>query len=212
MDEFAYDTLSPESVRTRIQLYRNAAGDLVGFCTIHLFEIPIEKDIIGIIRTEAGLLPGYRGSGSTLWFGAKEAIRYKLLHPFRSVTLFATLVHPSSYHMLCKFLWRSYPYPGRKFPARWKKLLMFLIDWAGYEMVDKNDPLIRNVGCTTRESPEDAKAWQKNPHRDVQYYLWRNPNYSLGYGLSWIAPLSPSNLFMTAIFYLWHIASRWWWR
>ena len=76
---------------------------------MHLFEVPLDGRTTGILRTEAGLLPKYRGSGATLWFGAKEAIRYKALHPHRPVVLFTTLVHPRSYHMLCKYVWTCYP-------------------------------------------------------------------------------------------------------
>ena len=83
------------------------------------------------------------------------------------------------------------PHPGRHLPERWKSLLTRLIDWAGYEPADQDDPLIRKVGWTTRESPAEIEDWRQSPDEDIQYYLSRNPDYSAGYGLTWIAPISP---------------------
>ena len=102
---------------------RREAGGIVGYCAVHLFERELDGSVVGVIRAEAGLLPGYRGTSATLWFGGSEALRYKGLHPLRMTVLFATPVHPSSYHMLSKYLWRSYPYPGRKTPAWVQRLL-----------------------------------------------------------------------------------------
>jgi hypothetical protein len=108
--------------------------------TVHLFERELDGRTVGVIRAEAGLLPGYRGTSATLWFGGSEALRYKGLHPLRMTVLFATPVHPSSYHMLSKYLWRSYPYPGRKIPAWVQRLLEMLANSSGSAPADPADP------------------------------------------------------------------------
>ncbi len=203
--EFTHYMDRPDAVRTRIQIYRNELGALVGYCTVHFFEIRLEGQIKGIIRTEAGLLPSYRGSSMTLWFGAKEAFRYKALHPLRTVVFFATLVHPSSYHMFSKYFWRCYPYPGRHIPERWNKLLLELIRWSGDEAVDPSDLMIRRVGWITRENEMDTAAWRESPYEDVKYYVSRNPGYVRGHGLAMIAPLSVANLVVTFVQYSWHL-------
>ncbi len=208
-ERFVSQFMRTDAIRKRVQVYRNEQGDIVGYCGIRIFEVPVENRVTGVLRAEAGLLPSYRGTGRTLWFGAKEAIRYKALHPARTVVLFLTLVHPSSYHMFSKYVWRCYPYPGRRFPERWKKLLIALIDWAGYEPADPADPLIRKVEHFVRESDADVQTWQQSPHEDVRYYVRRNPGFARGLGLTWIAPISILNLLVTTISYSLHLTLNW---
>lgn len=203
-EEFADDITRPRAVRSRVQIYRNELGAMVGYCAVHLFEIRAGRRTLGILRAEAGLLAGYRGSGTTLWFGGKEALRYKALHPLRTVALFATPVHPSSYHMLCKYFWRCYPYPGRRIPKKWSRLLFELCQLSGDAAVDPTDPFIRRVGWITRESDADTAAWSENPNEDVRFYLARNPGYRRGYGLAMISPLSVGNFVVSSIHYVWH--------
>ncbi len=198
----------PDAFRTRIQIYRNEAGEVVGYCAVHLFERKVDERLAGIVRAEAGLLPGYRGTSATLWFGGSEALRYKALHPLRTTALFATPVHPSSYHMLSKYLWRSYPYPGRKTPPREQRLLEVLADTSGSEPANPADPLLRDVRWVTRETAADRDNWHARTEPDIQYYLQRNPGYGRGIGLAMIAPLSLGNLIMSAAQYLSHLLLR----
>ena len=208
IESFITYLVRPDALRTRIQIYRNEAGGIVGYCAVHLFERELDGSVVGVIRAEAGLLPGYRGTSATLWFGGSEALRYKGLHPLRMTVLFATPVHPSSYHMLSKYLWRSYPYPGRKTPAWVQRLLELLADRSGSKPADLADPLLRDVGWITRETPADRERWRATPELDVQYYLQRNPGYVHGTGLAMIAPLSLGNLIMSAALYLSHLVCR----
>jgi len=207
-ESFATYLVRPDAIRSRIQIYRNEAGGIVGYCAVHLFEREVDRRTVGVVRAEAGLLPGYRGTSATLWFGGAEALRYKGLHPLRMTVLFATPVHPSSYHMLSKYLWRSYPYPGRATPPWVQQLLEQLAASSGSAPADPADPLLRNVGWITRETPADRESWRARPEPDVQYYLRRNPGYVQGTGLAMIAPLSPANLLVSAVQYLSHLVLR----
>jgi hypothetical protein len=208
IESFVTYLVRPDALRTRIQVYRNEAGGIVGYCAVHLFERDVDGRTVGVVRAEAGLLPGYRGTSATLWFGGAEALRYKGLHPLRMTVLFATPVHPSSYHMLSKYLWRSYPHPARKTPAWVEQLLEKLADSSGSPRADPADPLLRDVGWITRETAADRDSWRVRPEPDVQYYLARNPGYVHGTGLAMIAPLSPGNLLMSAAQYLSHLVVR----
>ena len=207
-ESFARYLSRRDAIRTRIQVYRNATGKVVGYCAVHIFEPHMDNRIIGVIRAEAGLLPGYRGTSATLWFGGAEALRYKALHPLRTTVLFATPVHPSSFHMLSKYLWRSYPYPGRKTPRWAQRLLERLADSAGGPQADPADPLLRRVGWITRDTVQDHEKWHTRPEPDIQYFLRRNPRYGSGVGLAMIAPLSPRNLLVSAGQYLLHLLLR----
>ena len=77
IESFITYLVRPDALRTRIQIYRNEAGGIVGYCAVHLFERELDGRTVGVIRAEAGLLPGYRGTSATLWFGGSEALRYK---------------------------------------------------------------------------------------------------------------------------------------
>lgn len=209
MEEFTYYLVRPDSARTRIQIYRNGKGELVGYCAMHIFERRSKWRCRAVLRAEAGLLPAYRGSASTLWFGAKEAFRYKLIHPLRSVVFFAMPVHPSSFHLISKYFWRCFPGQSRHIPERWNRLLVDLAETTDVAAVDSSDPLVRHVGWITRETPADIENWRKSPFEDVQYYLSRNPLYSQGNGLAMIAPLSLSNLVFSFSLYVYHKSVSW---
>jgi len=209
MQQFSRYLTRTDAVRTRVQVYRSERGALVGYCAVHLFEMESDKRVLAIFRAEAGLLAGYRGTAMTLWFGAKEALRYKALHPFRTVALFAMPVHPSSYHLLSKYFWKCYPYPGRPIPHRWLAILLDLAQSSGVEATDPSDPMVRRVGWITIESKADAASWRASGHKDIQFYLSRNPDYAQGNGLAMIAPLTPTNLIVSLIQYLWHFIVLW---
>lgn len=202
--EFTAALSRDDARRSRIQIYRDERGHIVGYCAVHVIERRYNRRTIAVLRAEAGLLPAYRGSGMTLWFGAKEAIRYKMRHPFRTVVLFTIAVHPSSFHMMSRYFWRCYPYPGRRIPLRWRKLLIFLARTSEDEPVDPGEPLILSDRWITRESGEDAEAWRESPHEDVRFFLAINPRYHEGEGVAFLAPLSLPNLAVSLVFYLWH--------
>lgn len=204
MEEFTYYIVRPDAVRTRIQIYRNETGVLVGYCAVHIFERRSKWRRRAVLRAEAGLLPDYRGSASTLWFGTTEAFRYKLMHPLRSVVFFAMPVHPSSFHLISRYFWRCYPFPHRQTPKRWQKLLLDLAQTSGVEPANGSDPLIRHVGWITRENAADIENWRKSRFEDIHYYLSRNPLYSQGNGLAVIAPLSAGNLAASFMLYVFH--------
>lgn len=209
MEQFTYYLVRPDAARTRIQMYRNETGGLVGYCAMHIFERRSKWRCRAILRAEAGLLPDYRGSASTLWFGAREAFRYKLMHPLRSIVFFAMPVHPSSFHLISRYFWRCYPFPQRRMPKRWQKLLFDLAQTSGVEPASDSDPLVRRVGWITRDSRTEVENWRKSPFEDVQYYLSRNPSYSKGNGLAIIAPLSAGNLAISFALYVFHASKRW---
>ena len=209
MEQFTYYLVRPDAARTRIQIYRNETGELVGYSAMHIFKRRSKWRRRAILRAEAGLLPDYRGSASTLWFAAKEAFRYKMMHPLKSIVFFAMPVHPSSFHLLSGYFWRCYPFPKRQIPKRWEKLLLDLAQTSGREAADESDPLIRRVGWITRDSQTEIENWRNSPFEDVQYYLSRNPLYSEGNGLAMIAPLSVGNLAISFAFYVLEVFKQW---
>lgn len=57
--------------------------------------------------------------------------------------------------------------------------------------VDPGDPLIRDVGWSTRQ----ARAfWEKAKDPDIVYFRERNPGYPQGHGLLVLVPITFGNL------------------
>ncbi len=81
IEVFADYVFRPDAVRTRIQIYRNKRGYMVGYCANHIFELAWEARAYGVFRAVTGLLGAYRGSATTFRFGGWETLRYKVLHP-----------------------------------------------------------------------------------------------------------------------------------
>ena len=86
-----------------------------------------------------------------------------------------------------------------------QRLLNVLANTSGSYPADPADPLLRDVGWITRERAEDRDSCQVSPELDIQYYIRRNPGYGRGIGLAMIAPLSISNLIISAVRYLSHL-------
>ncbi|WP_192036243.1 hypothetical protein [Halomonas sp. YLGW01] len=196
--ELMAEVLTPPARRTRLQLLRDASGTLIGYCGVHLYE----KRVLGrqqlILRSEAGLLPAYRGSGCTLRFGLRQTLTCRLRHPFRRLDLFCTLVHPSSYRLLAGRFAEMSPLPGRPVPPDTRALMQGMAEAFGECPVAWGDKGLRRVGWITRDSEHDRQAWETSEAPEVRFFLKRNPGYRQGIGLVVLVPLSWHNLLRSA--------------
>ncbi len=57
-----------------------------------------------VIRAESGILPEYRGSNQSIPFLTRQVLRYKLLNPGKRLLFLDTLIHPSSYALVTKYV------------------------------------------------------------------------------------------------------------
>lgn len=183
---------------TRILLLRNAAGELIGYNAVHLFERVLEGRPCSIFRVEAGILQPYRGMRSTLLFGMRQALAYRLRHPFRRLFLFCTPVHPSSYCLLAGHFHEVYPGPGRPVPPAKQALMQEMADGFGEIPAASGDPGLRQVGWITRETEQETRSWEASEAPEARFFLSRNPDYRQGVGLVTLVPLSWRNLVMTS--------------
>jgi len=201
-EQFAHKLFNPSARWTRIQVLREN-GTPVGYCAVHLFDMHLHRHHQVVIRAEAGILRQYRGGGTTFAFGFRQAIRYKLLHPRQSVYLFCTLVHPSSFHLLaCRFR-ECYPNHRRATPAAVQTLMYELADAFAEPRLSPDDPAIRQVGWSTRDSAEETAFWLASDTPDVQLFLRLNPGYRQGHGLVILVPLTLGNLLLTLVALPW---------
>lgn len=198
-ESFYEYVLAPPARRNVVELYRDAAGDLVGYCALHLYDRRSGGRAATVLWAQGGLLPAYRGQAATLRFGIRQTLREKLRHPLRRVVFIGSLVHTSSYHLLCKYFPRVYPSPGRPMPEAMRRLTLELVEGFDTPAVDPADPMVRDDGWITLE-PEPAEAEARFGHLpDVAYFKHRNPGYTQGHGLLVLVPLGAYDIAVAVV-------------
>lgn len=197
---FERTVISPPASWTRIQLLRNAAGAWVGYEALHRYRFVLRGREQVVFRAQAGILKPYRGQGASFPFGLRQALRYKLGHPAAHLLLFATLVHPSSYHLLATHCHELYPNPFRPTPTRMRSLVRTLAESfnePGPPLAD--DPEIRQEDWITRDDEDDTAFWQHSEHPDVRFFLHVNPGYGQGHALLTLVPVTWKNLLLSLL-------------
>lgn len=193
-EHFAAHVINPPAQRTVVELYLGASGQIVGYCAVHIYRRNAAGQDCIVIRAEAGLLPDYRGRSSTYWFGMTLALAEKLAHPLTPVYYLGTLVHTSSYHLFCKYFPRVYPAPTGHMPAATRTLALDLIDSFDAPPVDATDPLVRDVGWITIETPQETRLRERHGLPDIDFFKSRNPGYRKGHGLVVLVPITFFNV------------------
>lgn len=190
-EEFRRHVVDSPAEVTRTQLYLAGDGRIVGYCACHCFRRKAQGRDVIVLRAEAGLLPEYRGRRAAYGFGMICAAVEKIRHPFTPIYYLGTLVHPSSYHLFCKYFARIFPHPVRKTPARIRDIASELINSFPDPPVSASDPFVRDVGWVTIETPQERTL---NGRADVQFFKARNPGYTKGHGLVVVVPITAGNL------------------
>ncbi len=204
LDEEAFVdyVLRSKAARTRIRIYENAAQETVGYCAIHLYRKKISGSDLTILRAEAGLLPEYRGRSVTYYFGMVETLKHLLRHPFDRLYYLGLLVHPSSYHLFCKFFRTVYPSHRSEVPPAVIESMIEMADAFDVPAVTEADPLVRDIGWITRESEQERRLSARTDLPDVIFFRARNPDYGKGYGLVVLVPLTVRNEVTSFLRYL----------
>lgn len=192
--KFHDHVIEPPADTTRIRLFLAADDAIIGYCAIHRYWRWVQRRRVIVLRAEAGLMPEYRGRGATYTFGIIRAVREKLTHPATPVYYLGTLVHPSSYHLFCKYFPRVYPHPGIETPPKLMDIARELIDSFPDPAVAASDPFVRDVGWTTIETPQETTLNRRRDRPDVAFFRGRNPGYTQGHGLVVIVPITIGNV------------------
>lgn len=182
---------------TRLLLYQDAQGDLVGYFGTHRFEKSFDGRQVIAYRSEVGLLPGHRQKRAPLAFLARQATRYKLLHPWRTVYFLSCPVSPSSYAVIARYTRVVYPTHDKAVPAEILRLMASLADQFQLVQVDPAYPLARRVGWTTRATATETAFWQSSTNPHIRFYLAMNPRFAEGNGLLTLTPLTITNGVLT---------------
>ena len=193
-DQFVSHVIDPPAENTIIQLFVSASGDIIGYCAVHRYRRTVAGRDALVLRAEAGLLPEYRGRGATYGFGIRRAIAEKLRHPTTTIYYLGTLVHISSYHLFCKYFPVLFPSPRQDHTPQVEAIAVELADSFPDPAVTPHDPLIRDVGWVTIESPNESRLNQRDDRPDVTFFKARNPGYVKGHGLVVVVPITFGNV------------------
>jgi hypothetical protein len=195
--------------RAWVQLFRNQAGEYVGFNNVALYERKTDEGAVSIFRSLAAILREYRGGSSTVLYPIFKAMAYKASHPLTRVYYFGHLLHPSSYYLFFRLAAEIWPRPERETPRDVHALMMKLADERGYPPPDDPDrPYTRASSVKTRESEEDQGFWLTSDKPPIRFYVEQNPDFAAGGGLLTLIPLTWANLIVAGGRFIWRTVLR----
>lgn len=192
-DTFVHYVVDSPAEQTQIQVHRDEAGDIIGYFAFHLFRRTVRGRPSAILRGETGMLREHRGGASNLRFGLAQGIKLFAQNPGVPMYYLGCLVHPTSYHYLCKYVSPVWPSVATPPDAELRALLCELGDSFGLERVGE-DPLVREVGWRTRDTEAERAFWRRCDKPDVRFYVESNPGYGEGHGLLTMVPVSSTVL------------------
>lgn len=207
-EEFDHYVVNSPAQDTKLYVYRNKQGEIVGYFGVHRFEKSVKHNPLIVFRAEVGLLHGYRQSNANLSYWLLEATKFKLLHPNKRVYFLYVPVSPSFYAMVAKHTYQVYPKYNQAIPAHMQALMIQLAQQFGLEQVNEANPLVRRVGWVTKVMPHETEYWRccSNPH--IRFYIDTNPNFTKGCGLLTIIPLTFLNLALSLPAIIFHALKK----
>lgn len=181
--------------QTYLRIYYDNA-EIVGYHAVHIYPMKIDEEECKIFRAEAGLLAKYRGHVSLQNYLNKLILQELFSHPFIRLYYLGTLVHPSSYMVLAKYLEKIYPHPLVETPKKISSIRDSFFKIFDLEVDDALYPHAVKVGWVTEQSSDLLKR----TNIFCRYFLQQNPKYQTkGTGLLTIIPLSFPNLFWATL-------------
>ncbi|BEV71837.1 MULTISPECIES: hypothetical protein [unclassified Paludibacterium] len=191
---FRSQVLQNQAEHSYLQVRINRLGQVIGYCAVHFFHIEQPGRRVCIMRSQAGLLPAYRGGNSLAPFILARLLGYRLRHPATPIHFFATLIHPSSYLQCHRYARQLWPRPEQGLPADVRRVLQDCLSHFGYHAAEAPLPRVVPVGWRTLDNEADHHHWRSSPRPAVRFFLQHNPAYLDGQGLVTLAPVSLLNL------------------
>lgn len=191
-DEVAAHMVGAPAQRVRVFFFVDAQGRDVGLQCIQLYSHRIQGRWSHVFRSQAAMLPGWRGGSRTVGMGAREYLHAWLRRPWRPVYYCGLMIHPSSYSLFAQWTrGRLWPSPMCPTPPAWLQTLMELGQRFELEQPCADRPLVRSAGFATRESEAEQRYWRQSEKPAVRFYLQQVPHREQGQGLLTLVPLGP---------------------
>jgi len=196
-----YTVFSPAR-RTKITVYRNTIGRLVGYFAIHHFHLRVAGERAIIMRGEGGFLEEYRHHHSSQRLILKEVVLLRIRHPFAPLYTLSCFISPVMYYVAVKDCYRLYPNRRLTTPERIFTIMQQLSEEFQLAEMDERYPYMRNVGWVVRYSAEKMASLSRTANKDIRFFLEQNPRYHEGYGLLTMMPVTTLNVVLSAINFL----------
>jgi hypothetical protein len=189
-EEFRDYVVERPSWRTWIYVKHNAAGHLVGYTSMHAFQMDVAGRRSTVVRMEAGTLRSARGRDLTMVYAVLRLLRVWMNQPWRRFCIFAALTHPSSYTFLSHYAPVIWPHVDREIPPAVMQEMEELAGCFDLQRIDPANPLLRKVDWVTLETTEESQRWRNSKRRDTRFYIEKNPGYAEGHGLMTYIPFN----------------------
>lgn len=204
-DSFRDYVLCPDNHLTKLFLFRNAQGTLVGYLTFQVFELS-KKDRPGrrrsfLYRTETGLLRPYRGKAPIFRILVSEIWKFSLRHGIPKAYFVATPINPVAYLIAERNTAVMYPRPGKRLSKQNLNRMAHIAGVLGIS--DASDPaggvFLAKVGWKVRMDQRFREKVERCDSPSCRFYLAQNPRFADGHGLLVVAPATLSNGIRTAL-------------
>jgi hypothetical protein len=150
-----------------------------------------------VVRSVVGTARAYRGQNVNIAWALQMLLAHRLRHPGRRMYGLSTIVHPSSYLLVVRYVERYWPKPYQHTPDDVLAFMLDLADVMKLQRVDPARPLVYNGMLTTRETEAERDDWRQSDRPAVRFFLEANPDYGNSNGLLTLFPIDAAMLATT---------------
>lgn len=186
--------VEPDSEFTTILLHYSAGGKIVGYFAIHFFERRFRGVATTVVRSSVGMLRAFRGRNANIGWALGVLLKQRLAHPGRPMYGMGSMVHPSSYLQVARYVDVFWPRPGEPVPPDMLAFIVELADEFQMRRIDPAQPLVRAGSMPTRETEAERDYWLRSDKPAARFFVTMNPAYSQGNGLVTMFPITASML------------------
>jgi len=189
-DYFNQYFASDACFQRKLRLYYHH-GKLVGYCLITF----ANKGGDILLNASAAFYPEHRKGSNTFTYSLKQAFRYWLKHPFKSIYYADTMLSPAMYRATVKQTAIAWPSINNNPPA----YLFEQFNSLG-SLSNKVDlRCLVNVGRSTNYDNEDITRFRQSNKKEIAYYCQINPDFDKGIALFVIIPISFKQFILTGL-------------
>lgn len=173
-------------------LFYGANGELAGWSSVSCLWVNHEGKDHAVFRGVVCIDARYKLTWRARLPVVREALRFKLSHPWTPAAYMGMAATPSGYRLLTSSVPRVYPSREAAMPDSIKALILKAAQVRGYEIVDEERLLVHATSrVADLERIRGSRSLLDDP--DARFYVEQNPDFDRFYMLVW-APLDVSDL------------------
>lgn len=207
-DDVLQGVVTPKSDLTTILVHRNEDGKAVGYFAIHFFDKRLRGVSTTVVRAGVGMLREYRGNNNNLSWALRVLAQHIAKSPKKPLYGLGTMVHPTSYMQVDRYVPVYWPRPDEPVPAEILDFMLELADEFRMPLVDPARPLVRRSSYRTLETDAEREYWLRSERPAARFFVSMIPDYREGCGMLTLFPIDPLMLATTAARFARDKASR----